>query len=139
MHCRNCGKPIDPQAVACLSCGAARGAGNKFCQHCGNETDPVAYVCVRCGVRLAAPAMPPSLPWVVPGQKSRLVAGLLGILVGAFGIHRFYLGHVGIGIAQLIVTFVTCGIGAIWGFIEGVVIIAGGLVDRDADGNLLGP
>jgi hypothetical protein len=39
----------------------------------------------------------------------------------------------------LIVTFVTCGIGAIWGFIEGVVIIAGGLVDRDADGNLLGP
>jgi TM2 domain-containing membrane protein YozV len=58
-------------------------------------------------------------------QKSRLVAGLLGILLGGLGIHRFYLGHVGIGIAQIAVTVVTFGFGALWGFIEGIMILVG--------------
>ena len=136
MNCRNCGKPVEPNTVACLSCGAAPAAGNRFCQHCGNETDPMAFVCVRCGVRLVS--TPPAL-LSPPGTKSRLAAGLLGILLGSLGVHRFYLGHVAIGIVQIVVTFVTCGIGSLWGFIEGIVILAGGLVDRDADGNLLGP
>jgi TM2 domain-containing membrane protein YozV len=137
MHCRNCGKPVEPHSVACLACGASPTAGNRFCQHCGNETDPVAFVCVKCGVRLLSSTLP--APLFVSGAKSRLAAGLLGILLGSLGVHRFYLGHVAIGVAQIVVTFVTCGIGSIWGFIEGIVILAGGLVDRDADGNLLGP
>ena len=73
-----------------------------------------------------------------PGAKSRLAAGLLGILLGGFGAQRFYLGYTGIGVAQLVVTFLTCGLGAIWGLIDGIVILAGG-VNRDADGVPLGP
>ncbi|SEB76293.1 TM2 domain-containing membrane protein YozV [Paramicrobacterium humi] len=59
-----------------------------------------------------------------PYAKSRLAAGLLGIFLGGLGIHRFYLGYAGIGIAQIIVTFVTFGFGALWGFIEGIMILA---------------
>lgn len=70
-----------------------------------------------------------------PEQKSRLVAGLLGILLGGLGIHRFYLGYVGLGIAQIAVTLVTFGFGAIWGFIEGIMILVGAeMFRRDAKG-----
>ena len=58
-----------------------------------------------------------------PGAKSRMVAGLLGILIGGFGVHRFYLGYTNIGIIQIVVTIFTCGIGAIWGLIEGILIL----------------
>jgi TM2 domain-containing membrane protein YozV len=70
-----------------------------------------------------------------PEQKSRLVAGLLGVLLGGLGIHRFYLGYVGIGIAQIAVTIVTLGFGWIWGFIEGIMILVGAdMFRRDAKG-----
>ena len=46
--------------------------------------------------------------------KSKLAAGLLGIFLGALGIHRFYLGYNAIGVIQLILGlplgFLTCGI-----------------------------
>lgn len=63
-------------------------------------------------------------------DKSKLVAGLLQILVGSLGIGRFYLGDVGMGIAQLLVTLFTLGFGAIWGFIDGIVLLAGNPRDR---------
>ena len=56
-------------------------------------------------------------------QKDKLVAGILGIVIGGLGVHRFYLGYIGIGIAQILVTIFTLGIGAIWGFIEGILIL----------------
>ncbi len=68
--------------------------------------------------------------------KSKLAAGLLGIFVGGFGIHRFYLGYIGIGIIQIIVTIFTFGVGALWGFIEGILILAG-TMNKDAQGRLL--
>lgn len=60
-----------------------------------------------------------------PNAKSKIVAGILGILLGGFGVHRFYLGYTNIGIIQIIVTVVTCGAGAIWGLIEGIMILVG--------------
>ena len=60
-----------------------------------------------------------------PTLKSRVVAGILGIVLGGFGVHSFYLGKTGVGIAQIAVTIVTCGIGSIWGFIEGILILVG--------------
>ena len=64
--------------------------------------------------------------------KSKLAAGLLGIFLGGFGVHSFYLGYAGKGVAQIIVSLVTCGIGSLWGFIEGIMIIAGA-INTDAD------
>lgn len=71
--------------------------------------------------------------------KSRKVAGLLGIFLGGWGIHRFYLGHGSIGAIMIVVTLVTCGMGAWWGVIEGIMILSGGGVDRDGEGRPLGP
>ena len=69
-------------------------------------------------------------------DKKKIVAGLLGIFLGSLGVHRFYLGYTGIGIAQIAVTICTCGIGGWWGIIEGIMILLGSM-DRDADGRKL--
>jgi TM2 domain-containing membrane protein YozV len=70
-------------------------------------------------------------------RKSKLAAGLLGIFLGGFGIHRFYLGYTGIAIGQICATLFTCGVvGPIWGLIDGILILTGS-VDKDAAGNPL--
>ncbi|MFJ6001549.1 TM2 domain-containing protein [Arthrobacter sp. NPDC092385] len=66
-------------------------------------------------------------------QKSRVIAGVLGILLGSLGIHRFYLGFTTIGIIQILMSTVgaafTFGLSAvaagIWGLIEGIMILVG--------------
>jgi TM2 domain-containing membrane protein YozV len=83
---------------------------------------------------LLPPAPPPPL---AGSRRSRLAAGLLGIFLGGLGIHRFYLGYVGVGIAQIVVTLCTCGFGSLWGFIEGICIIAGAAITCDARGQPL--
>jgi len=73
-----------------------------------------------------------------PYAKSKLAAGLLGIFLGGFGVHRFYLGYTTIGIVQIIVTVLTCGLGSIWGLVEGIMILTGAEQFRaDADGRPL--
>lgn len=64
-------------------------------------------------------------------DKSKLVAGLLGIFLGGFGVGRFYMGHTKTGVLQLVVSLVTCGIGGIWGFIDGIMILINGGVDGE--------
>jgi TM2 domain-containing membrane protein YozV len=77
---------------------------------------------------------------VVDGQdKSRLTAGLLGIFLGSIGVHRFYLGYTSIGVLQILVTIATFGLGALWGMIEGVLILSGSGITTDADGRPLRP
>ena len=62
-------------------------------------------------------------------DKSKVVAGVLQILLGGFGIGRFYMGDTKTGVIQLIVTLVTCGFGAIWGLVDGILILVNGGVD----------
>ncbi|SOJ55028.1 hypothetical protein MSIMFB_02518 [Mycobacterium simulans] len=81
----------------------------------------------------------PSAPFgrhPVSGQpysdKSKTIAGLLQLLglIGIVGIGRIYIGHTGLGIAQLLVGWLTCGVGAvIWGIIDALLI----LTDRVSD------
>ena len=68
--------------------------------------------------------------------KSRIIAGLLGLILGAAGIHRMYLGFWGMGIAQLVITYITGGFGVVWGFVDGVLIITGH-INKDAKGRHL--
>ena len=63
-------------------------------------------------------------------DKSKLVAGLLQIFLGSFGIGRFYLGNVGMAIAQILVTWLTPGLGGLWPLIDGIVLLAGTPRDR---------
>jgi TM2 domain-containing membrane protein YozV len=56
-------------------------------------------------------------------DKSKTIAGLLQLLglVGIGGIGRFYIGDVGMGVAQLLLGM--CGVGLIWSIIDAVLIL----------------
>ncbi len=63
----------------------------------------------------------------IPGADKKVAAGVLAILLGGFGIHKFYLGYTTAGIIMLLVTLLTCGLGGtiIWiiGVIEGIIYL----------------
>lgn len=70
-----------------------------FCKQCGNQLADAAAICVGCGV-------PTGVVPVAGGaiQKSRTAYILLGIFLGGLGIHNFYAGYSGKGIAQLLIS-----------------------------------
>lgn len=70
-------------------------------------------------------------------DKSKVTAGVLEILLGAFGAGRFYLGQPGTAVAQIAVTWLTCGIGGIWPLIDGILMLTGKV--RDEHGRPLRP
>jgi TM2 domain-containing membrane protein YozV len=87
------------------------------------------------------PGYDPRAPYGVHGpsgipysDKSKIVAGLLQVLL-PLGIGRMYMGHTGIGVAQLLVTIFTCGVGALWPFVDGILILVSD--SKDADGRML--
>ena len=60
-----------------------------------------------------------------PGADKKIVAGILGILLGAFGIHKFYLGYTKEGVIMLLVSVLTFGFG---GFVMGVIGLIEGIL-----------
>lgn len=88
----------------------------------------------------AAPAYDPNNAYA---QKSKLAAGLLGIFLGCFGVHNFYLGNTGKAVAQLLLTVIGWiliigpAVAGIWGLVEGILILCshyGSQWHRDAQG-----
>lgn len=134
MYCKNCGQQLNPNSAVCLNCGVAVGTGTSYCPNCGAQTAPGAVICTNCGVSVTSTGAAP----VVNGQqKSKLAAGLLGIFLGYLGVHNFYLGNTGKAVAQLLISLLTCGVGAvvsaIWGLVEGILILTGS-INTDANG-----
>jgi TM2 domain-containing membrane protein YozV len=68
-------------------------------------------------------------------DKTKLVAGLLQILLGGFGAGRFYTGHTGLAVGQIAATWLTCGLGGIWPLVDGIMILVNG--GTDAQGRKL--
>lgn len=56
-------------------------------------------------------------------SSKKVTSGLLAILLGGWGVHKFYLGMTTPGVLQIVITFVTCGIGAIIPLIEGIIYL----------------
>lgn len=119
------------------------------CSKCNNEIGYTEHYCSACGQISDIESIPIILEQDVYSaehhpdneednekpiikQKSRLVAGLLQLFFGGFGIGRFYLGYNGVAVGQLCTLFL-CGIGYIWGVIDGILILCGE-VDLDAEG-----
>ena len=132
MYCKNCGNEIGPGAAVCTNCGVPVGDGANFCPNCAAQVAPGAVVCVNCGAALnTQPGIPAGY-----NQKSKMAAGLLGIFLGSLGVHNFYLGNTGKAVAQLLISLLTCGFGAmvssVWGLIEGILILCGNI---KVDGN----
>jgi TM2 domain-containing membrane protein YozV len=65
--------------------------------------------------------------WKAMGGDKKIVAGIVGILLGAFGIHKFILGYTTEGIIMLAVTLVSCGIlgivTSVIGIVEGIIYL----------------
>jgi len=59
----------------------------------------------------------------IPGAEKKIVAGILGILLGGLAIHKFYLGYTKTAIIQIVISFVTCGFGSLIGFVEGIIYL----------------
>ena len=134
MFCKNWGEQFQSeQAVMCVKCGVQKGNGVNFCHNCGQPVQPGSAVCLNCGVATQNTV-------AGPDAKSKMAAGLLGIFLGGFGVHNFYLGYTGKAVAQLLITLLTCGFGAVvssvWGIIEGVLILTGS-INTDGKGNPL--
>ena len=124
MFCKNCGKEMNDNAVACLNCGFAKGTGNTYCANCGTQTNPGAAICTNCGASLS----------VVNGeQKSKLVAVLLAFFLGSIGVHDFYLGYKKNGIIKIVLTVCTGFGGSIWALIDFIRLLTGSL-HTDANG-----
>ena len=60
----------------------------------------------------------------MPNQENKkILAGVLALLLGGIGVHKFILGYTKEGIIQIVITLVTCGIGGIIPFIEGIIYL----------------
>jgi TM2 domain-containing membrane protein YozV len=72
--------------------------------------------------------------------KNKIVAGVLGILLGWLGIHHFYLGSMVAGVVYLAVSLVTCGfIPFILGLVEGIMLLVMDDAQFDARYNARAP
>ena len=113
------------------------------CPRCSSQNSGLSTTCLRCGAALPIAPMPmqPASNYgakpQVPGADKKLAAGLCGILLGGFGVHKFILGYTNEGIillsvylVGLILAIVSCGIlffipiiPAIVGLVEGIIYL----------------
>ena len=104
----------------------------KKCPNCATENSGFESFCRNCGTSLAnayqnQQVQPPVNAGMqqqqIPGADKKLIAGLCGILLGGFGVHKFILGYTTEGLIQIAITVVTCGLGGIVGLIEGIIYL----------------
>tara|TARA_B100001123_G_scaffold147535_1_gene170937 strand:+ start:1745 stop:2200 length:456 start_codon:yes stop_codon:yes gene_type:complete len=150
MSCPQCGFANPPNSTRCQKCGAGLAAAQQPQpqppaaqqqyapqpqqqyapppqQQYAPQPQPPVQVIVQ-QPQAGVPTMPP---------KSKVSAALLAFFLGALGVHNFYLGYTGRGIAQLILTLTIIGwfISGTWAFIEFIMILCGGI--RDPQGRPL--
>jgi len=68
-------------------------------------------------------AQPQTDDWQKAGADKKIIAGILGIVVGAFGIHKFVLGYQKEGLTMLLVSILSCG--TLAGFMHVIGIVEG--------------
>ncbi|HJP94496.1 MAG TPA: NINE protein [Pyrinomonadaceae bacterium] len=110
---------------------------SRYCTKCGAVNDDTAQYCTNCQAPLTAvntgyqPMQSVNAgavtDWKAMGGDKKLVAGILAILVGSLGVHKFILGYTTEGIIMLLVTVLTCGIAgivmSIVGIVEGIMYL----------------
>jgi len=99
-----------------------------FCKYCGQEVFDDAVVCIHCGRSLEEGKTRSNRQH---GEYEGVITLLLCLFCGFIGAHRFYTGHIAIGIIQLL-TFGGC---FIWALIDLIMILVGSF--KDSEGNTI--
>jgi len=126
-----------------------------FCTKCGAQNDDFAQLCAQCQATLPViggratyqsdyqvpfqtgyePIQPPApiygqglnSDWQKMGADKKIMAGILGIIVGGFGIHKFILGYQREGLIMLLVSVLSCftlaGVMHVIGIVEGIIYL----------------
>ncbi|WP_346937769.1 TM2 domain-containing protein [uncultured Clostridium sp.] len=109
-QCPTCGAAIDLNATECKYCGEPIAVQQPQPQYQQPQYQQPQYQ----QPMYAQPSTPVS-------SKSKTTAGILAILLGGLGVHKFYLGKIGMGI--LYIVFCWTYIPAIIGIIEGIIYL----------------
>ena len=120
----------------------------KFCPQCQTASELAAPFCGNCGYayppKFQTPPTqtdsfrPNEMPYMPQGQQyapvpqdinnKRIIAGILGIVFGGLGIHKFILGRTQAGVIMLLVSILSCGIAApimhLIGLVEGIIYLS---------------
>lgn len=112
--CIECNEEISVNAEICPKCGVRQmpHMETKFCKDCGAKISKKAEICPKCGCRQVSS---------MDADKNKVVAGVLALLLGGLGIHKFYLGQTGKGIAYILLFWTY--IPSILALIEGIQIL----------------
>src|SRR5574344_1566316 len=121
----------------CTQCGAKIPIGSQFCPSCGSKqqyaTQNNTYQ--QCNQNTQGSSTAQNMNNQNAQQKntnvspkSRLAACLLCFFLGGLGIHRFYVGKTGSGVAQLFFNWLTLGI---WSLVDFIMICCGTFTDGD--------
>jgi TM2 domain-containing membrane protein YozV len=105
----------------CTKCGAVNDDTAQFCTTCQGALSPVGGYQPMQSVNPGAPGA--ITDWQAMGADKKILAGILGIVVGGFGVHKFVLGYTTEGIIQIVITLLTCGAGGIIGIVEGIIYL----------------
>ncbi len=97
----------------------------RFCPRCGHELLSVGDYCSQCGLPIPPDERLYDEPDASP--RSRLVALLLCVFLGYFGVHRFYVGKIATGVIWLL----TGGLFGIGYIVDIVMIALGNFTDID--------
>ena len=114
----------------CTKCGAENDSSSQYCGNCQIPLSPVSggYQPMQ-SVNQYTPG--PMTDWKAMGAEKKIAAGIVGILLGSLGIHKFILGYTTEGIIMLAVTIVisvvSCGLlwPVMWliGLVEGIIYL----------------
>lgn len=126
-YCRNCGGELSenlPSVPDAPRCAARALISARTAAH---RQAPAMMMCPQC----KATFKNIDANTGIPSTKSKTAAGLLGIFLGAFGVHNFYLGYTAKAVVQLVITLLTCcmcaPVAGIWGLVEGILILCGNI------------
>jgi TM2 domain-containing membrane protein YozV/RNA polymerase subunit RPABC4/transcription elongation factor Spt4 len=141
-YCVSCGEQIQDEADICTECGinqtasldtsyGDRAENEKYCKDCGELINRQAEVCPECGIRQQAIG--------TDANTDKITAGVLAVVLGSLGAHKFYQGRTGLGFLYL--CFFWTFIPFILSLTEGILILLADertYEEKYADGSILG-